>query len=795
MKHLGLIIFLFIDILYLSAQEAFVINHYDVKMHINRDAVIEVTETIDLTFSEKRHGIIRSMPFKYYASTDVKLAEASVNALNRSNGEFQIYYTNIEVEGQEYLISTEGDYKNIRIGSEDKYVEGKQRYVIRYKVYNVINFFEDRSELYWNVVGTEWNTQIENASFDLSWDGDFPQDYTPDVFVATGSYGSRSQNAEGRFKPGRRAYSWAISSPLQAKEGMTIGFSFPKDFFQMKPVPPEVEAEKFYFKSQEVKIKVLENGVAEVTERYTIVPVRHMNSITRYLYPYLKWQQSSFRDLLGGSSRYIITNLKVENGKKRRNKVVFDISDVPIGQERTLEFSYQTYGAFASQEHPTLLFFDFIPLNEGINEPVLQNRIQVEVPNQFAQETDFQAEIRRDGLFKQVANTRDLGNGIFVADLSKVQSYLPPNEQLIFNLGIPKKYLSAGKASYDWQLFWLNNRYLFLPVLVFFGLYYAWNRWGREEEFSVMVHYYPPEEIPPSEAGILIDDRLHDRDLLALLPYWGANGILEIKEVGTDSIWKKDDYIFILKKSLPSKVPAYEREMFEGIFGKNASLDEEVKLSSLKNEFYTTMDSARKLLGKEIKQKAFYMPYTRGAAVLLTVLGIILAILGGINFALAKLGAEDVFSIELGVGLFGAGILSLVFGRIMPKKAPIGLEAYKKLAGFELFVKDAELPRLETFLKEDPHYFDKTLPYAIVFDHVEKWAKKFEALAAPPPSWYHSTQSTYNTWAFTNSLSNAMRSAGNTFASRPSSSSSGSSFGGGGGFSGGGFGGGGGSSW
>ncbi|MBK7869411.1 MAG: hypothetical protein IPJ74_01400 [Saprospiraceae bacterium] len=88
------------------------------------------------------------------------------------------------------------------------------------------------------------------------------------------------------------------------------------------------------------------------------------------------------------------------------------------------------------------------------------------------------------------------------------------------------------------------------------------------------------------------------------------------------------------------------------------------------------------------------------------------------------------------------------------------------------------------------------MPYAIVFNHVEKWSKKFEALAAPPPSWYHSPRhDTFSAYVFTNQLSGAMRDMGNTFASRPSSSGSGGSSFGGGGFSGGGFGGGGGSSW
>ncbi len=780
----------------LQAQEAFYIENYDVQIHLDQHGVLDVVETLDVFFTEERHGIIRSMPFRYYAANDVELAEAFARALNRSGEDFSIYYTNIEVDGWEYRISTEGDYKNIRIGSEDKLVEGKQRYVIRYKVYNVLNFFENRSELYWNVIGDQWNTSINAVSVKISWDQPLPVAYIPETFVATGRYASTATNATRELSANRRSLVGKTTTTLQANEAFTIGIAFPKDFFQLKPVPVEVLAEKFYIKNQDVQIKLADNGVAQIRERYTLVPVRHMERIYRYLYPFLQNQPSSAKDWLGGQSRYLVSHVEVKGGKKRGNTIIFDISDVAVGEEHTVELSYQTFGNIEQQADAGRYRFAYIPFNEGVDEPVLKSNVEVELPEKDAQSFDLQVSIRnKDGAFVRDARIRKLNDHTLAADLGSAAQALLPKEKLQFELIVPPSYATVGTGGTKARLFWANNRFLFLPILVFLGLYYAWNRWGRDEDFSKMVHYYPPENLPPSEAGILIDDKLHDRDLLALIPYWGGKGLIEVEEVGTDSIWKKDDYIFKFKKALPANAPEYERTMFVGIFGKNPEAGDTVKLSSLKNVFYTTMDSARKQLEKEIKRKSLYVPYTRGAGVLLLVLGIAALGVGGFFFVATRLGAMNVFSPELGLGLLGTGILSFIFGRIMPKKAPIGLAAYKALAGFELFVKDAELPRLETFLKEDPHYFDKTLPYAIVFNHVEKWAKKFEALSVPPPSWYHSPHgSTFSTWAFTNNLSHAMQTAGSTFASRPSSSSGGS-FGGGGGFSGGGFGGGGGSSW
>lgn len=797
-KHLFITLLLLLNALWLLAQEAFVINHYDVKMHLTRDAVIEVTETIDLTFTEKRHGIIRKIPFRYYAAGGGE----ALRPFQSTGNEIKIFITNIDVPDWAYQLSKNGDYEEIRIGSENKYVNGQQRYVIKYKVYNAINFFEARSELYWNIIGQEWATQIEDASFEISWDEPIPYGFQTDFFIATGAYGSVAQDAELQFGGNRNSLSGKTTRVLQANEGMTVGIAFPKDFLQQTPIPPEVMAEKFYIKHQEVNIKVLQSGISEVTERYTIVPVRRMNSVTRFLYRYVSGQPSSFVDWMGDQSHYLITKVKFKGSKKCRsyqsNSVCFDISDIPVGEERTIEISYRTYGNFVKLENTPegLLSFAYVPFNKGIDEPVLKNQVRIELPDGEVQDAIFDAAIQNETGFVNKVNVQQVNNHTFITNLGTEKPFMMSEEKLIFNLAVPESYFTKKIWSYEARLFWLNNRFLFLPLLVFGVLYYLWSRWGKDEEFSKMVHYYPPDNLPPSEAGILIDDRLHDRDLLALIPYWGAKGYIEIEEVGTDSFWKKDDYIFKMLKKIPGDVPAYEKIMFEGIFGLSSEPGREVKLSSLKDKFYTTMDKARKWLEKEVKRKSFYVPYTRGAGVFMVVLGIIAVVFGVILFVLAKLGAEDLTSPEFGTGLFATGVLSFIFGRIMPKKAPIGLEAYKKLAGFELFVKDAELPRLETFLKEDPHYFDKTLPYAIVFDHVEKWSKKFEALSTPPPGWYHSPrQDTFSAWVFTNHLSSAMRDMGNTFASRPSSSGSGSSFGGGGGFSGGGFGGGGGSSW
>ncbi len=133
----------------------------------------------------------------------------------------------------------------------------------------------------------------------------------------------------------------------------------------------------------------------------------------------------------------------------------------------------------------------------------------------------------------------------------------------------------------------------------------------------------------------------------------------------------------------------------------------------------------------------------------------------------------------------------------MTKKTKKGNELYMKLAGFKEFITKVEKPRLATFLKDDPGYFDTVLPFAIVFDVADKWKDKLKDMDIPPPTWYAGSYTGFNTAMFLNSLDRSMNKFSESFYSQPSSSggSSGGSWSSGGGFSGGGFGGGGGGRW
>lgn len=361
---------------------------------------------------------------------------------------------------------------------------------------------------------------------------------------------------------------------------------------------------------------------------------------------------------------------------------------------------------------------------------------------------------------------------------------LQPSEGVTVGIVLPKEFLTQ-------QNYMLRGmKWLLLPGAVLTFMFLVWRRWGKDEKLVITTEFYPPTNVSPSVAGYIIDDTLDKRDLTALIPYWGAAGYLQVKETETKSLLgliKNKEYDFIRLKDLPANALNFERTLFNGIFASGDT----VALSSLKDVLYSTMASAKKQLETEVDRGAYYVKNSRGMAVLFFVLGIAALVIGAVN--LIKYWGDPYW---FPLALIASGIIIIGFGIFMAKKTPKGNELYQKLAGFKEFIKSVEQDRLAMFLKEDEHYFDKVLPFAIVFDVADTWKDKLKGLDVPPPGWYAGSYgNNFSTYMFLNSLDHSMNEMTKSFYSAPSNSSSGGGSFGGGGFSGGGFGGGGGGSW
>ena len=132
----------------------FTIDKFHSDIMIDEDSSIIVKETIDVEFHQQRHGIYREIPFKYRDDFG-KVITTPTKVLSVTDGSGKAW---------KYKVERTGPVINVRIGDARKYVEGRQTYIITYQVENVILFFKDHDELYWNVTGNFWKAPIKEAS-------------------------------------------------------------------------------------------------------------------------------------------------------------------------------------------------------------------------------------------------------------------------------------------------------------------------------------------------------------------------------------------------------------------------------------------------------------------------------------------------------------------------------------------------------------------------------------------------------------------------------------------------------
>ena len=285
------------------------------------------------------------------------------------------------------------------------------------------------------------------------------------------------------------------------------------------------------------------------------------------------------------------------------------------------------------------------------------------------------------------------------------------------------------------------------------------------------------------KAGAFIDDKVDTRDVISLIPYWGGQGYLTIREVKEEKLFglfSSPDFKFKKLNGLPGGLPLYEYTVFKRLFRDGDT----VRLSDLKNEFYETMSSAQSQIERVVRKRQLHTPQSRLVWGIIPAAAAFCALLGIIFISIEQFTA--------GAGMFLAAIAAFIVHRPMLKKNKQGMEVYQQLYGFRLFVDKADRGRIERLLADDPAYFEKTLPFAIAFGMAGDWAAHFEGLFTEPPHWYvssyHHSSSGNAFQSFASSFETGMRQVESSFTSSPSSSSSGGS-------SGGGFGGGGGGSW
>ena len=368
---------------------------------------------------------------------------------------------------------------------------------------------------------------------------------------------------------------------------------------------------------------------------------------------------------------------------------------------------------------------------------------------------------------------------------------LPMRGGVTIDIYIPQGVLQPPSALTKLGWFLGSNPVVFLPLFTLVVMFTLWYSVGHDPDpgVSVAPQYEPPKGICPAEAGTLIDDTIHPRDITSTIVDLAVRGYIKLEEkADTFLVFHHKDYVFHLLKPREQwgpDVTPHERVMLDNIFLSGTG----VRLSDLRNRFYTVIPIVREDIMSSLKSKGIYTLDPESANGYSIVAGVAIAIL---VVAVQVMGWMNLFySIPLLIGsVLISALIWWLFARQMTAKTVAGARIRIAVLGFQEFLNRVDADRIKLM---PPDTFEKFLPYAMALGVEHHWAQAFDGIIKDPPSWYASPNGYvgFSPLFFSSSMHSMASDMHQVFVSAPRSSSSGSGFSGGGGFSGRGFSGGG----
>lgn len=196
------------------------ITSYDVDIVVDKYNKLSVIEKIDTYFDFSKHGIIRRMPLH--------------NKIVRQDGSYEknrVLISNVKVS-EDFSTSKEYDNYVLKIGSADSTIIGNHSYIISYDYDIGLDKNNNFDELYFNIIGTEWDTSISNVTFKITMPKEFD---ASKLGFSHGSYGESytddiSYDVEGNVITG------SFNGTLYDGEGLNVRMELPQGYFERRKI-------------------------------------------------------------------------------------------------------------------------------------------------------------------------------------------------------------------------------------------------------------------------------------------------------------------------------------------------------------------------------------------------------------------------------------------------------------------------------------------------------------------------------------------------------------------------------
>ncbi len=146
---------------YMDNYNGYVIENYNIDMVVNENNTFDITETIIANFYVSKHGIYRKIPLRN-----------NIERVDGTTSKNKAKITNLTVDKESKIYNSNG-YKVIQIGDPYRTVTGINSYTIKYTYDIGRDKLKNADELYYNLIGTEWDTSVKNVNFRITMPKEF----------------------------------------------------------------------------------------------------------------------------------------------------------------------------------------------------------------------------------------------------------------------------------------------------------------------------------------------------------------------------------------------------------------------------------------------------------------------------------------------------------------------------------------------------------------------------------------------------------------------------------------------
>ncbi|MFV2172151.1 DUF2207 domain-containing protein [Actinomadura sp. LOL_016] len=238
------------------------------------------------------------------------------------------------------------------------------------------------------------------------------------------------------------------------------------------------------------------------------------------------------------------------------------------------------------------------------------------------------------------------------------------------------------------------------------------------------AEFEPPDGVRPGQIGTLIDEQADVIDVTATIVDLAVRGYLLIEEEDREATGRLDWTLRRLDRPMVDLLP-YERILLDALLtARDGTARDAVKLSELGGTFATKLAQVRAAMYDDVVRQGWFARRPDTVRSRWTIAGLALTVLGIAGTVALALATEWALA---GLAVIIAGAALAYGGQYMPAKTARGSTVLAHTIGFRAYLERGELPEGGDLASPQRiALFSRFLPYAVVFDVVERWAATVE---------------------------------------------------------------------